>query len=73
MEYGVFEHGCEERKAYREVVSAEDVPWEVEMGKGGGGQRVGTEWLRKAVHPCNMEKTQLVFHSGKQNEVWECL
>ena len=49
------------RKTYREVISAEDVPWEVEMGKGGGGQRVGTEELRKAIHPCNMEKIQAQY------------
>lgn len=73
MEYSVFAHDREERKTYWEVVSTKDVPWEVEMGKGGGGQRVGTEWLRKVIHPCNMEKIQLNFHSRKQKKLWERL
>lgn len=41
----------------------DDVPWEVQMDKSGGGQRVGTQWLRKAIHPCNNDKTNLSFHS----------
>jgi hypothetical protein len=65
--------GNKEREAYREVISSEDVPWEVEMGKGGGSQSVGTEWLRKAIHPCNIEKTQAQFPLQKQNAVCEFL
>lgn len=38
------------------------------MDRVGGGQRVGTQWLRKAIHPCNNDKTNLSFHS--RNKKW---
>ena len=59
--YSFFEDGSKEKKTYREVISAKDVPWEVQMDKSGGGQQVGTEWLRKAIHPCNIDEIQAQF------------
>lgn len=41
-----------EESAYWEIISAERVPWEVKIDERGGDQRVGTQWLGKAVHPC---------------------
>lgn len=61
------------KKTYREVISAKDVPWEVQMDKGGGGQGVGTEWLKKAIHPCNIKKTQAQLPLQETNEVCEFL
>ena len=67
------EDGSKGKKTYWEVISAEDVPWEVQMHKGGGGQRVGTQWVWKAIHPCNNDKAKLSFHSRNQNEFCDFL
>lgn len=74
IKYSFFEGGNKEKKkTYREVISAKDVPWEVQMDKGGGGQGVGTEWLKKAIHPCNIKKTQAQLPLQETNEVCEFL
>lgn len=67
------EDGRKGKKTHREVISAKDIPWEVQMNEGGGGQRVGTQWLRKAIHPCNNNKMKLSFHSRNKNEFCDFL